>query len=382
MAGLFLVVGDDGNLIDSRVSLVEEDGIRGLAFESGGGKSGDTRPPRNPEYAQGLELVLSRMKNLGVIKLRAYLASSNARELWPALDRRALKVEGEVAISLQNQEPTNLRLALGNAMAQFKAKPTKKSGNNTKRVLLYAELTDAQWESVVFGKSAHEPGALAQERFTPIPDGITAEHLAGAMRDLDQGVPHLFGPSTSYDVFSNGKAYPPKAVVGIGAAAILGFQLRPSDFGGGEETRCFQILRSNGFQVFPKQKPSDYPDEIAVTTASIDDSQSYFEGAGKQVVVNRYERDPAARKAAIKHYGAVCQVCGLDFMKTYGEIGKGFIHVHHVKSLASIGKTYKVDPVQDLRPVCPNCHAMLHKGVSEPREIDELKAIINKMSTK
>jgi 5-methylcytosine-specific restriction protein A len=42
-------------------------------------------------------------------------------------------------------------------------------------------------------------------------------------------------------------------------------------------------------------------------------------------------------------------------------LGQGFIHVHHLKELASIAKEYEVDPIKDLRPVCPNCHAMLHQ---------------------
>jgi predicted HNH restriction endonuclease len=52
----------------------------------------------------------------------------------------------------------------------------------------------------------------------------------------------------------------------------------------------------------------------------------------------------------------------MNFEDTYGPIGKGFIHVHHLRPLASVEAEYDVDPVADLRPVCPNCHAMLHRG--------------------
>lgn len=64
--------------------------------------------------------------------------------------------------------------------------------------------------------------------------------------------------------------------------------------------------------------------------------------------------------SGLDHYGATCVVCGFNFAAIYGEIGNGFIHVHHLKDLATVGGEYEVDPIQDLRPVCPNCHAMLH----------------------
>jgi 5-methylcytosine-specific restriction protein A len=86
-----------------------------------------------------------------------------------------------------------------------------------------------------------------------------------------------------------------------------------------------------------------------------------FEGAKRQVFVNAFERNTTARQLCVRHYGARCQVCGFDFESVYGAIGAGFIHVHHLRELSEIGSAYKVDPVQDLRPVCPNCHAMLHR---------------------
>ncbi|MEW5967974.1 MAG: HNH endonuclease [Pseudomonadota bacterium] len=38
------------------------------------------------------------------------------------------------------------------------------------------------------------------------------------------------------------------------------------------------------------------------------------------------------------------------------------MHVHHLKPLALTDGAYELDPIADLRPVCPNCHAMLHRG--------------------
>jgi 5-methylcytosine-specific restriction protein A len=97
----------------------------------------------------------------------------------------------------------------------------------------------------------------------------------------------------------------------------------------------------------------DSPEEIPTST-------THLEGKVRQVLVNTYERNPAARAKCIAHHGATCSVCAFDFGKAYGKIGEGFIHVHHLKELSSIAKEYEVDPIEDLRPVCPNCHAMLH----------------------
>ena len=111
----------------------------------------------------------------------------------------------------------------------------------------------------------------------------------------------------------------------------------------------------------------DEPDDISYS------EQPYKEGTVKKISVNRYERDGTARQACIDHYGAVCQACGMDFHKQYGDLGKGFIHVHHITPLHTIQESYEVDPIKDLVPVCPNCHAMIHRIKDTTLSIDELK---------
>lgn len=101
----------------------------------------------------------------------------------------------------------------------------------------------------------------------------------------------------------------------------------------------------------------------------------YDEGAQHTAIENVYERNPQARKECITHSGLRCQVCDLDFEERYGELGKGFIHVHHLKPLSEIGSQYQVNPVRDLRPVCPNCHSMLHQK-SPPLKIEELRCLL------
>ncbi|MGI4727801.1 MAG: HNH endonuclease [Janthinobacterium lividum] len=109
----------------------------------------------------------------------------------------------------------------------------------------------------------------------------------------------------------------------------------------------------------------------------IDSEISYIEGSTKKVTVNIYERNPLARQECISFFGSKCQVCDFSFQTTYGELGANFIHVHHLVEISTIRKKYSVDPKTDLIPVCPNCHAMLHKR-KPAYSIHELKEIIKK----
>ena len=107
--------------------------------------------------------------------------------------------------------------------------------------------------------------------------------------------------------------------------------------------------------------------------------KTYREGATKKISVNVYERSAQGRSDCIKHYGLNCSVCGFNFAKTYGEIGTGFIHVHHLRSLSEVGEGYTLNPIEDLRPVCPNCHVMLHQH-RPTYTIEELKAIVKRLA--
>jgi 5-methylcytosine-specific restriction enzyme A len=111
-----------------------------------------------------------------------------------------------------------------------------------------------------------------------------------------------------------------------------------------------------------------FPDEI-------EPDKEYVEGARTQITVKGFERDLQARKACVKKYGFSCAVCAFDFEERYGQVGKAFIHVHHLKPLALTDGEYRLDPVADLRPVCPNCHAMLHRGKTL-LSIEELRAML------
>jgi 5-methylcytosine-specific restriction protein A len=68
--------------------------------------------------------------------------------------------------------------------------------------------------------------------------------------------------------------------------------------------------------------------------------------------------------------------CGFDFEEVYGEIGKNFIEVHHVKPLYSKDEEVEVDPKTDLICLCPNCHRMVHRYKDKVLSLSELKEIL------
>lgn len=126
-----------------------------------------------------------------------------------------------------------------------------------------------------------------------------------------------------------------------------------------------------GLQRAAQTKPSEFrlPDELP------NDSAKIYEGAVRKVTVNAYERKEAARLACIRHFGINCFFCGFNFESVYGYLGNDYIHVHHLIPLSSIKRNYQVDPKKDLRPICPNCHAMIHKK-NPPFTEKEFKALL------
>ena len=106
-----------------------------------------------------------------------------------------------------------------------------------------------------------------------------------------------------------------------------------------------------------------------------DEDAKYLEGGLSRVEVNKYERNPVNRELCLATNGYICKICGFDFEKKYGRIGHHFIHVHHIVPVSETDTAYEIDPVKELIPVCPNCHAMLHQS-DPPYLPEELKKII------
>lgn len=108
---------------------------------------------------------------------------------------------------------------------------------------------------------------------------------------------------------------------------------------------------------------------------TIEEPVAKYEGAVRRITLDKYERDMNLRQQCLDYWGFDCVVCGINFEQVYGSLGRGYIHVHHLEPLAERPGPRLVDPIRDLRPVCPNCHAMLHRR-TPPLPVEELRNIL------
>ena len=115
-----------------------------------------------------------------------------------------------------------------------------------------------------------------------------------------------------------------------------------------------------------------------------ENEEGIYEGAKKNITVNAYERNKEAREKCIEYHKKInngiikCEICGFEFSDVYGEKFKEKIHIHHIKELSEIGQEYIVDPINDLLPVCPNCHMILHSKHPAFTPIEVKKFILRK----
>ena len=124
---------------------------------------------------------------------------------------------------------------------------------------------------------------------------------------------------------------------------------------------------------FDKNPYDIFEEEEAIKSG---EAEIFYEGALTNVRINKYERNPLARRMCIEHYGCFCNVCKFDFFLRYGDWGKNYIHVHHLIPIASVKEEYILNPENDLIPICPNCHSMIHRK-KQMITIEDLKALIN-----
>lgn len=104
------------------------------------------------------------------------------------------------------------------------------------------------------------------------------------------------------------------------------------------------------------------------------DDELLTEGKIRQVSLTLHERNRKYRQICLNEHGYTCAVCGIDFEKFYGEIGREFIEVHHLERIADTDGEHEIDPKTELVPLCSNCHSMIHrKDGGKPFTLEELK---------
>lgn len=122
---------------------------------------------------------------------------------------------------------------------------------------------------------------------------------------------------------------------------------------------------------------------LAIPDRKIEHFEEVFEGSYNTVETKVYKRSKKLRDAAIdsfkNQYGAlICDICSFDYEVKYGNIGKGFIEVHHRKPIfmyegSDEAKTIH-EAIKNLAPLCANCHRMIHRK-KPPYSIDNIKSI-------
>ncbi len=172
----------------------------------------------------------------------------------------------------------------------------------------------------------------------------------------------------SFILLYNGRRYDSKAIVGAAYEHQFGSPLTSQNFSGGLAT-VVPKLRNLGFVVVAL--------DITECSVALAEEVPIFmwEGGKRSVTVNAYERSAEARADCIEAHGSSCVICNIDFGSVYGDQFHGFIHVHHKVPVSEIGVRYKVNPKDDLIPVCPNCHAVIHYG-SKTRSIEEIRSLL------
>jgi len=156
---------------------------------------------------------------------------------------------------------------------------------------------------------------------------------------------------------------------------LLPHSLRNSGVGHGQKSVWYADVQNRQTLI---NDLLDYVEDLVNGSANNDELKyhKYDESRVSVVTSEQRHRSDKAREECIRLQGCHCNICGFDFEKTYGEVGKDYIEVHHITPIGilSTAEDYAgTDPQNDLIPLCSNCHSMIHRR-KEPYLPDEVKA--------
>ena len=310
----------------------------------------------NSDYAQGLELVLERMKSAN-IALSAIWVNSNVTKSLPLEDKLVITNE---EFNLQTSEILRLISTRSRAVGK---KPGSKGGNSTKRLRIQFASTVSDDLVDIFKLTESDRDEASESRLSASElRQVTSDHLHVALALLQSGVETNFSDSKEYDVvLGDGERYPPKALFGLALSIATGTEAVPENFSGGEDSTCFSVLRENGFSI---RKKDEEVDEFSLSLT--DEERAWAEGKPKWVKHLKRERKSGlaqAKKTAFikEHRRLYCERCGLVPTERYGELGDACIEVHHHKvAVSEMGEGHQTS-LDDLQCLCANCHRIVHR---------------------
>lgn len=199
---------------------------------------------------------------------------------------------------------------------------------------------------------------------------ITEKHIRQAAKHWEKNPGALgFGPSTKYDVYIDGKPFPPKAISALAYQSATKQTLEPKDFTGTFDGYWHGILKKF-FPIWPKSsvftKDQDVEamsqnisalsyEQLAKLAAETASEKPHREDATRSV----FQRSIYVRRAALLRANGICQKCNSDAPFKKKSTGEPYLEVHHVKPLSWGG----ADSLDNVIAVCPNCHAEIHDEI-------------------
>jgi predicted HNH restriction endonuclease len=197
-----------------------------------------------------------------------------------------------------------------------------------------------------------------------LPHEATRDHVFKALDWIDQH-PKQVQRIRKYALRrgTKGKNYPPKDVIRV-AGRFQSSKKFEGIFSGGCQANNFLIKRK--FEIWDTSKN---PEQRVTIQAVEEDPEEIFK-EGKVLYKYRkhktIERRPGMARLAKNKRMLIdkllrCEACGFSFVKTYGDLGLGFIEAHHKVPLSRL-KGQRVARISDLALVCANCHRMIHQS--------------------
>lgn len=159
-----------------------------------------------------------------------------------------------------------------------------------------------------------------------------------------------------------------------------------------ENIEVIEYLLSNSF-IYEDIKDSFNNVTIATERRkrilTYDENLMITEGTRRNRNITLYERSRELRDFAIEKYtksGHIkCAACAFDFLDFYGEIGRDYIEIHHVKPVFQYEdedrNVFLKRALENVIPTCSNCHRMIHRDRQHPLSITDLKGCIDNKST-